>query len=154
MTRASRRFDNKFERFTVPLIAAFSIPLFTLVAQGQQLLTKVSLQQSRSVQSPGSRRIQAIRVSDTIKIDGLLDEAAWSVAQPATDFRHERRFSVFFPEKRDFFITMHCELDNTSQMRRLQFVFAPGKLTVLKRRTLALSGKPQRLDKTVTYREA
>ena len=37
-----------------------------------------------------SRRIRAVRISDSIKLDGLLDEAAWSLAQPATDFRQER----------------------------------------------------------------
>jgi hypothetical protein len=29
------------------------------------------------------------------------------------------------------FFTMHCELDESSQMRRLHFVFAPSKLTAL-----------------------
>ena len=90
MTNAPRRFDNKFERFRARLIVALSIPLFAVVTQGQKLLTKVALQQSRPVQGAESRSIQAIRVSDTIKIDGLLDEAAWSLAQPATDFRQER----------------------------------------------------------------
>src|SRR5205807_6064982 len=41
-------------------------------------------------QSTGSRRIQAVRISDAIKIDGLLNESPWSLAQPATDFRQER----------------------------------------------------------------
>ena len=90
MTNAPRRFDNKFERFRARLIVALSIPLFAVVTQGQKLLTKVALQQSRPVRGAESRSIQAIRVSDTIKIDGLLDEAAWSLAQPATDFRQER----------------------------------------------------------------
>ena len=90
MTNAQRRFDNKFERFRAHLIVALSIPLFAVVTQGQKLLTKVALQQSRPVRGAESRSIQAIRVSDTIKIDGLLDEAAWSLAQPATDFRQER----------------------------------------------------------------
>ena len=90
MRNAPRRFDNKFERFRARLIVALSIPLFAVVSQGQKLLTKVALQQSRPVQGAESRSIQAIRVSDTIKIDGLLDEAAWSLAQPATDFRQER----------------------------------------------------------------
>ena len=90
MTNAPRRFDNKFERFRAHLIVALSIPLFAVVTQGQKLLTKVALQQSRPVRGAESRSIQAIRVSDTIKIDGLLDEAAWSLAQPATDFRQER----------------------------------------------------------------
>jgi hypothetical protein len=90
MTNAQRRFDDKFERFRARLIVALSIPLFAVVSQGQQLLTKDALQQTTRVQGIESRRIQAVRVSDTIKIDGLLDEAAWSLAQPATDFRQER----------------------------------------------------------------
>ncbi|HSQ20725.1 MAG TPA: DUF5916 domain-containing protein, partial [Blastocatellia bacterium] len=35
------------------------------------------------------RRIQAVRVTDAIKIDGFLDEPIWSTAEPATDFRQE-----------------------------------------------------------------
>jgi hypothetical protein len=90
MTNAQRRFDDKFERFRARLIIALSIPLFGVVSQGQQLLTKDALRQTTPVQSTESKRSQAVRVSETIKIDGLLDEAAWSLAQPATDFRQER----------------------------------------------------------------
>jgi hypothetical protein len=35
------------------------------------------------------RRLKALRVTEPIKIDGRLDEPAWSQAQPATDFREE-----------------------------------------------------------------
>src|SRR5205823_4406081 len=35
-------------------------------------------------------RIQAVQITEALKIDGLLDEPAWSLAQPATDFRQER----------------------------------------------------------------
>ena len=35
------------------------------------------------------RRVRAVRVTDPIKIDGRLDEPAWSEAKPATDFRME-----------------------------------------------------------------
>ncbi|HSE31600.1 MAG TPA: DUF5916 domain-containing protein [Pyrinomonadaceae bacterium] len=90
MTNAQRRFDNKFERFRARLIVALSIPLLVVVGQAQQLLTSHVLQQSTPVQGNEFRRIQAIRVSDAIKIDGLLDEAAWSLAQPATDFHQQR----------------------------------------------------------------
>ena len=90
MTNAQRRFDNEFERFRARLIVALSIPLFAVIAQAQQPPTSHVLQQSTPVQSTEFRRIQAIRVSDAIKIDGLLDEAAWSLAQPATDFRQQR----------------------------------------------------------------
>ena len=90
MTNAKRRFDNKFERFKPRLIVALSIPLFAVCTQAHQLLTREILQQSTKAETTESRRIQAIRVSDTIKIDGVLDEAAWELAQPATDFRQER----------------------------------------------------------------
>src|SRR6478672_10755641 len=90
MTTAQRRFDNKFERFKARLIGALSIPLFVVCTQAHQLLTREILQQSTKAETTESRPIQAIRVSDTIKIDGVLDEAAWELAQPATDFRQER----------------------------------------------------------------
>ncbi len=35
------------------------------------------------------RRIRAIKISETIKIDGRLDEAAWAEALPATDLRQQ-----------------------------------------------------------------
>jgi hypothetical protein len=97
MTKRQRRFDNRFERFRARLIGAFSIALFALVAQAQDLSTRDNIQLSTpedTTQSPsqssGTRRIKAIRVSDQIKVDGLLDESPWSLAQPATDFRQER----------------------------------------------------------------
>ena len=90
MTTAQRRFDNKFERFKARLIGALSIPLFVVCTQAHQPLTREILQQSTKAETTESRPIQAIRVSDTIKIDGVLDEAAWELAQPATDFRQER----------------------------------------------------------------
>jgi hypothetical protein len=90
MTNAKWRFDNKFERFKPRLIVALSIPLFAVCTQAHQLLTRGSLQQSTKAETTESRRIQVIRVSETIKIDGVLDEAAWELAQPVTDFRQER----------------------------------------------------------------
>lgn len=96
MTNGWRRFDNGFERFTARLIVVFST-LLAAIAQAQQLPTANNVQQSSTErvtqspsQSPGSRRIQAVHVSDAIKIDGLLNESAWSLAQPASDFRQER----------------------------------------------------------------
>ena len=92
MTIGQRRFENGFERFRARLIIALSILLFAVVAaQAQQESTNDNPQQSTPVtptpsQSIGSRRIQAVRVSDAIKIDGVLDEAPWSLVQPATDF--------------------------------------------------------------------
>ena len=96
MTKASRRFDYRLERFRA-LMVAFSITLFAIVAQARQPSTRDNTQQSTPPppthlpsQGTGSRRIQAVRVSDAIKIDGLLDEPPWSVAQPATDFLQEQ----------------------------------------------------------------
>jgi hypothetical protein len=39
--------------------------------------------------SEGSHRIRILRLTEPIKIDGRLDEPAWSQAEPATDFRQE-----------------------------------------------------------------
>jgi hypothetical protein len=72
---------------------ALSITLFTVVAQAQQPSTKVNTQQPTSpmpAPSTGPRRIQAVQVTDAIKIDGLLDESAWLLAQPATDFLQQQ----------------------------------------------------------------
>ena len=97
MTKRQRRFDDGFERFRACLIVASGIALFSLVAQAQNLSTRDNTQQSTpatSTQSPsqtiGTRRIQAIRVSEAIKIDGLLDESSWPLAQPATDFLQQQ----------------------------------------------------------------
>jgi hypothetical protein len=37
----------------------------------------------------GPQRIRILRISEPINIDGRLDEAAWSQAEPATDFRQQ-----------------------------------------------------------------
>src|SRR6266545_5455692 len=95
MRTALRRFDNRLKRFRA-LTFALNVTLFAIVTQAQQTSTKIDTQQPStptSVQLPqdntGRRRIQARRVSDTIKIDGLLDEPAWALGQPATDFLQE-----------------------------------------------------------------
>ena len=97
MTRGQKRFDIGFERFRARLIVALSITLLAAIPQAQQLPTSDNVQQATPAtptQSPsqrnGSRRIQAVRVTDAIKIDGVLNEPAWSLAQPATDFLQER----------------------------------------------------------------
>jgi hypothetical protein len=97
MTKGQRRFDDGLERFRARLMIALSITLFAVVVQAQQLSTRDNSQQSSAAtptqslsQSTGSRRIQAVCVSDAIKIDGLLDEAAWSLVQPATNFLQEQ----------------------------------------------------------------
>jgi RNA polymerase sigma-70 factor (ECF subfamily) len=43
------------------------------------------------------------------------------------------------------FFTMHCELDETSRMRRLHFVFAPGKLTAQRKLVPKACGIRKRL---------
>jgi hypothetical protein len=87
MTNRWRRFDNGFERFRARLIVVLSITLFSAIAQAQQLPTANNRQQTtpeRPTQSPsqnaGLRRIQAVHVSDTIKIDGVLNESAWTLS--------------------------------------------------------------------------
>jgi hypothetical protein len=91
MTFAPRRFDNRLERFRA-LMFALSITPFAVVAQAQQTSTtdKTQSTSAKPAQIPQKntegRQIQAVRVTDEIKIDGLLDEAAWLLAQPATDF--------------------------------------------------------------------
>ena len=93
MTKRQRRFDDRFERFRARLSVALSIALLTLIAQAQDRSTQDHTQQSTPAtttqpqsRNTGTRRIQAIRFSEAIKIDGLLDESPWSLAQPATDF--------------------------------------------------------------------
>jgi len=91
MTFAPRRFDNRLERFRA-LLLALSITLFAIVAQAQQTSTTDKTQSTSAKpaqiaqKNTEARQIQAVRVTDEIKIDGLLDEPAWSLAQPATDF--------------------------------------------------------------------
>lgn len=95
MKRASRRFDSKLKRFRA-LMVALNMTLFAIVAQAQQPSTKVNSQPPPTAtpaqlpqDNPGPRRIQAVRVTDAIKIDGLLDEPVWSTAEAATDFRQQ-----------------------------------------------------------------
>ena len=95
MTFAPRRFDNRLERFRALLLALTMTPL-VIVAQAQ-LTSTTDKTQSTSAKpaqepqkSPEGRRIQAVRVADAIKIDGLLDEPDWSLAQPATEFLQQQ----------------------------------------------------------------
>src|SRR5207249_2905338 len=87
--------DNRLERFQALLLALTMTPLL-IVAQAQQTSTTDKTQSTSAKpaqdpqKSPEGRRIQAVRVADTIKIDGLLDEPAWSLAQPATEFLQQQ----------------------------------------------------------------
>src|SRR5437870_2693752 len=88
MTRVSRRFDNTFERFRARLIFALSVSLFSVAVHAQQATSQTPAQSSQ--ENTGPRLIQAKRVTDAIKVDGILDEPAWSLAQPATDFLQQQ----------------------------------------------------------------
>jgi uncharacterized protein DUF5916/cellulose/xylan binding protein with CBM9 domain len=95
MTRAWR-FERQLKRFRA-LMFALSMTLFSVATQAQQPSTSINPQAipspspaQLSQDSKGPRRIRAIRATDTIKIDGLLDEPAWSLAQPATDFLQQQ----------------------------------------------------------------
>src|SRR5204862_3681593 len=73
-----------------------SLTLFALATQAQQPSANVSPQATATASptplpqdSTGPQRIHILRVTDAIKIDGLLGEPAWSSAEAATDFRQE-----------------------------------------------------------------
>ena len=95
MTFAPKRFDNRLKRFRA-LIFVLSITLFAIFAQAQQTSTKDKAQNTpaKPAQLPspssGLRRIQAVRITDALKTDGLLNEPAWSLAQPATEFLQQQ----------------------------------------------------------------
>src|SRR5207237_1237318 len=89
-------FDSGLHRLYVSA-ASGNITLFSVATQAQQPSTSIN-PQATSSPSPtplsqdnkGTRRIHATRTTDTIKIDGMLDEAAWSLVQPATDFLQQQ----------------------------------------------------------------
>jgi uncharacterized protein DUF5916/cellulose/xylan binding protein with CBM9 domain len=86
-------------RATTPIFKPACLFLWTLlfvsagIAQAQ---TYAAYQQSSDVKPPdaqteiaGTRRIRAVRTRDEIRIDGTLNEPAWSQAAPAVDFRQQ-----------------------------------------------------------------
>src|SRR6266853_2216193 len=94
MTRAWR-FEGQLKRFRA-LMFALSMTLFS-ATQAQQPATGINPQATSSPSptplsqdSKGPRRVHTTRTTDTIKIDGMLDEAAWSLVQPATDFLQQQ----------------------------------------------------------------
>jgi hypothetical protein len=96
MTRVWR-FERQLKRFRARVMFALSLTLFAAATQAQQPSTRVNPQATSSPSptplsqdSKGLRRIHAIRTADPIKIDGTLDEPAWSLAQPATDFLQQQ----------------------------------------------------------------
>jgi hypothetical protein len=91
MSRITKRFPHRFECFGLPLAVAISLGLSSIVCKAQLSATPIVPASTASqLESERKRIIEAVRVSETIKIDGVLDEAVWSSAQPATDFRQER----------------------------------------------------------------
>ena len=94
MTR-SRRFERQLKRFRA-LMLAFSIALCAIGVQARRTSTtdKPQPQSAKPVQTPQKnaelRRVRAARITEALKIDGLLDESAWSAAQPATDFLQQQ----------------------------------------------------------------
>ena len=87
MSQILKRFDRRSERFLARLAFALSLNLIVTVSQAQQPVSKVNAVSTQG--SEGPRRIQAQLISEAIKVDGVLDEPAWSSAQTATDFRQE-----------------------------------------------------------------
>ncbi|MDQ2922087.1 MAG: carbohydrate binding family 9 domain-containing protein [Acidobacteriota bacterium] len=78
------------------LLIFFGLPKSPcLVTHAQELGRQDNLQATAKTQrqslsqDDGTRRIRALRVSEPIKIDGRLDEAVWSQAQSAGEFRQE-----------------------------------------------------------------
>ncbi len=95
MTFAPRRFD-KLKRFRARMMFALGMTLFAVASQAQQPSTtnKTQSTPTKPAQTPspnnGLRRIQAVRITDALRIDGLLDEAAWSLAQAASEFLQQQ----------------------------------------------------------------
>src|SRR5258706_1586790 len=96
MTLASKRFDDRLKRFRA-LMFALSLTLLAAATQAQQPSTSINPQATPSPSptplsqdSKGSRRVHTIRTTDAIKIDGILDEPAWSLVQPATEFLQQQ----------------------------------------------------------------
>src|SRR6266516_942146 len=95
MTKAPRRFDNSLDRCRAWLVFGLSAILFGVVGQAQQPSTREIAPATATApaqlprESTGPRRIQAVRVTEAIKIDGRFDEPAWAVAEAATDFHQQ-----------------------------------------------------------------
>src|SRR5882672_7913022 len=96
MTRAWR-FERQLKRFRARVMFALSMTLFSLATKAQQPSTSINPQATSSPSpsplsqdSKGPRRVHTRRTTDAIKIDGILDEPAWSQVDPATDFREQQ----------------------------------------------------------------
>lgn len=80
MTATTGRFENQLKRCRA-LLSILIVVCLSSVARAQQTSSdKPQLE---------THRIHILRVNEPIKIDGRLDEPAWSQAEPAADFRQE-----------------------------------------------------------------
>jgi hypothetical protein len=80
MRRSATRFDDRLKRWSAllsVLVASLSIS-----AHAQQTSTTERVQIE-------AHRIHALRITDSIKVDGQLNESAWTTAEAATNFRQE-----------------------------------------------------------------
>lgn len=84
MRSASKRFDDGLKCFRV-LLAGIILVLIAVIANAQQTSTAGKSPSANAE----SHRIHALRITEPIKIDGLLNEPVWATAEPATDFRQE-----------------------------------------------------------------
>jgi len=93
MTEESRRFDSRLIRFGALVVAVDLILIASVGAQHPVTKENTQPTSATPAQPPQdntrTRRIQALRVTEAIKIDGFLDEPSWSTAEAATDFRQE-----------------------------------------------------------------
>src|SRR5215216_1952737 len=70
----------------VLLLSGFGFPA---VARGQAQTQPQQSPATQQIEAAGTKRIRAVRVSETIKLDGRLDEGAWLQAEAARGFRQE-----------------------------------------------------------------
>src|SRR5215211_1750697 len=70
----------------VLLLSGFGFPA---VARGQAQTQPQQSPATQQIEAAGTKRIRAVRVSETIKLDGRLDEGAWLQAEAARGFKQE-----------------------------------------------------------------
>jgi len=80
MTETTRRFADELNR-SLALLSVLVLLCLSYIARAQQSAPDNS--------QADIHRIHILRISEPIKIDARLDEAAWSQAEAATDFRQE-----------------------------------------------------------------
>ena len=79
MTTTATRFDIRLKRWWA---LSFCIVLSLPIGSYSQTATNERAQTE-------THRIHALRITDSIKLDGQLNESAWTSAEAATDFRQE-----------------------------------------------------------------